>query len=47
MNKQYFSPEQDGFYGVYYPNPSLSHMDVIVCLQYHRVVNFYTEMEAV
>lgn len=22
MNKQYFSPERDGFYGVYYPNPA-------------------------
>lgn len=24
MKKQYFSPEQDGFYGVYYPNPAPS-----------------------
>lgn len=22
MKMQYFSPEQDGFYGVYYPNPA-------------------------
>lgn len=24
MDKQYFSPERDGFYGVYYPNPAPS-----------------------
>lgn len=24
MNKQYFNPEKDGFYGVYYPSPTSS-----------------------
>lgn len=32
MNKQYFSPEQDGFYGVYYLNAATSRKAVIVML---------------
>lgn len=32
MNKQYFTPEQDGFYGVYYPNSVSSQKAVIVML---------------
>ena len=32
MNKQYFTPEQDGFYGVYYPNSASSQKAVIVML---------------
>ena len=32
MNKQYFSPEQDGFYGVYYPNPTPSRKAFIAML---------------
>lgn len=32
MNKQYFSPERDGFYGVYYQNPTPSRKAVIVML---------------
>lgn len=32
MNKQYFSPERDGFYGVYYPNAATSRKAVIVML---------------
>lgn len=32
MNKQYFSPEQDGFYGVYYPNAATSRKTVIIML---------------
>ena len=32
MNKQYYSPERDGFYGVYYPNPAPSRKAVIAML---------------
>lgn len=32
MKKQYFSPEQDGFYGVYYPNPTPSRKAFIAML---------------
>lgn len=32
MNKQYFSPEKDGFYGVYYPNPTPSRQAFIAML---------------
>lgn len=32
MNKQYFAPEQDGFYGVYYPDSVSSQKAVIVML---------------
>lgn len=32
MNKQYFFPERDGFYGVYYPNPASSRKAVIAML---------------
>lgn len=32
MNKQYFFPERDGFYGVYYPNPVSSRKAVIAML---------------
>lgn len=32
MDKQYFSPEQDGFYGVYYPNPVPSDKAMIAML---------------
>lgn len=32
MNKQYFSPEKDGFYGAYYPNPAPSHKAFIAML---------------
>lgn len=32
MNKQYFTPEQDGFYGVYYPDSASSQKAVIVML---------------
>lgn len=32
MNKQYFSPEKDGFYGVYYPNPTPSRKAFIAML---------------
>ena len=32
MEKQYFSPERDGFYGVYYPNPVPSSKAMIAML---------------
>ena len=32
MNKRYFSPERDGFYGVYYPNPTPSRKVLIAML---------------
>lgn len=32
MNKQYFTPEQDGFYGVYYPNPAPGRKALIAML---------------
>lgn len=32
MKKQYFYPEQDGFYGVYYPNPTTSSKAFIAML---------------
>ena len=32
MKKQYFNPEQDGFYGVYYPNPVSSGKAMIAML---------------
>ena len=32
MKKQYFSPEQDGFYGVYYSNPTSSSQAMIALL---------------
>lgn len=32
MNKQYFNPEKDGFYGVYYPSPTPSRKAFIAML---------------
>lgn len=32
MKMQYFYPKQDGFYGVYYPNPIPSHKAFIAML---------------
>lgn len=32
MKMQYFYPEQDGFYGVYYPNPAPSRKVFIAML---------------
>ena len=32
MKKQYFNPEQDGFYGVYYPNSMSSNQAMIALL---------------
>lgn len=32
MKKQYFSPEQDGFYGVYYPNPASDSKKAVIAM---------------
>lgn len=32
MQKQYFAPERDGFYGVYYPNSTSSGKTMIAML---------------
>ena len=32
MKKQYFSPDQDGFYGAYYPNSTSSKKAMIIML---------------